>query len=220
VPSDGFEQALAELLSFLEQPLTQTIKQLEYALAGCEAEDIASVIGQYGIQPHLLPAALFVRDRLGRINDVIHATAIAVALPEILEPGEELQRPSLAAGNDPTRPFDLETDRRIAEFKLARWRGADAMRKRQLFKDFVHLAVEPSDRCRHLFVLGSEPIQFLETSRSTAGWALDRFPAARAVWAEHFGSLEVEIREFTATGGNYVEIVDLEHRWPALFAMT
>ena len=151
------------------------------------------------------------------MNDVIHAAAIAVALSEILEAGETLHRPSLGAGNDPSRPFDLETDRRVAEFKLGRWRGADAMRKRQLFKDLVHLAAEPSDRVRHLFVLGSQPIHFLTTSRSTAAWALDRFPAARAAFTQDFGSLEVEIREFTATHGKHVDIVNLEHRWPALF---
>ena len=42
----------------------------------------------------------------------------------MLEPGERLaNRPSLAAGNDPSRTFDLETDRRVAEFKLAIWNG-------------------------------------------------------------------------------------------------
>jgi hypothetical protein len=89
------------------------------------------------------------------------------------------------------------------------------MRKRALFKDLVHLADQPSDRVRHLFVLGSEPIQFLTTSRSTAAWALDRFPAARTAYARSFGSLGVEIREFTAERGGNVEIVDLQQRWPA-----
>lgn len=168
MPGHGFELALAELLSFLDQPLTQTIAQLENALAGCETEDVADIVGEYGLTTRLLAAALVVRERLGRMNDVIHAAAIAVALPEILEPGETLQHPSLGAGNDPSRPFDLKTDLRLAEITLGRWRGADAMRKRQLFKDLVHLAAEPSARLRHLFVLGPEPIDFLTTSRSTA----------------------------------------------------
>jgi hypothetical protein len=135
MPSAGFEQAVAQLLSFLEQPLTQTITQLEHALAGCESENVPRVVRDYGMNDRVLMAALLVRERLGRMNDVIHASAIVVVMPHILEPGEALHRPSLAAGNDPTRPFDIETDRRVAEFKLARWRGADAMRKRQLFKD-------------------------------------------------------------------------------------
>ena len=59
----------------------------------------------------LLDAALDVRARLGRINDLIHAAAIVLMLPHILEPGERLvRRPSLAAGNDPTRPFRLRDE--------------------------------------------------------------------------------------------------------------
>jgi hypothetical protein len=42
---------------------------------------------------------------------VIHATAIGVDLPHLLEAGEVLKRPSLGAGNDPSRPSDVETDR-------------------------------------------------------------------------------------------------------------
>jgi hypothetical protein len=113
--------------------------------------------------------------KFGRINDVIHAVAIALTLPRLLEPGERLKRPSLAAGNDPSRPFDIETDRRAAEFKLSRWTGHDAGRKRQLFKDLVHLAAaDVSERSVELYVLGTRPQQFLTTTSSTAGWALNR----------------------------------------------
>ena len=159
--SDGFDAAIAALLTFLEAPLTATIAQLEYRLADHAGDDVRSIVESHGITADLLSAALIARERLGRISDVIHAAAIVVVLPYLLEPDELLRRPSLAAGNDPTRPFDVETDRRIAEFKLARWRGADAMRKRQSFKDLVELAAEPSTRQRHLFVLGHHPIHFL-----------------------------------------------------------
>ena len=100
MPSAGFEQAVAQLLSFLEQPLTQTITQLEHALAGCESENVPRVVRDYGMNDRVLMAALLVQ-RLGRMNDVIHASAIVVVMPHILEPGEALHRPSLAAGNDP-----------------------------------------------------------------------------------------------------------------------
>ena len=67
----------------------------------------------------LLEAALLIRRDLGRLNDLVHATAISLALPIILEPGERLMnRPSLAAGSDSTRLFDVETDRRVAELDL------------------------------------------------------------------------------------------------------
>jgi hypothetical protein len=159
-----------------------------------------------------------VRAELGRINDVIYATAIALALPHLLEPGEVLRRPSLAAGNDPSRPYDIETDRRVAEFKFARWHGADAMRKRQLVKDLVHLAADESGRRRELYVVGERPPHFLHTSTSTLGWALDRFPATRELFRTRFGALGVPIHEFVQGGGADVVIINLETTLPELFA--
>ena len=83
---------------------------------------------------------------------MIHAAGIALALPHLLGPAEALMRPSLAAGNDKSRPFDVETQERAMEFKFARWDGNDAMRKRGVVKDLVHLAElltedEPSFTC-------------------------------------------------------------------------
>lgn len=80
-----------------------------------------------GADHELLSAAITVRRDLGRISDLIHAAAIVLVLPQVLEDGEQIiNRPSLAAGNDPSRPYDLETNRRVAEFKLSRWAGTDA----------------------------------------------------------------------------------------------
>ena len=111
------------------------------------------------------------RRKLGRVNDLIHASAIALMLPTLLDDDEVVQgRPSLAAGNDPTRPYDLQTNKRIAEFKLAQWAGADAMRKRGVFKDLVHLASDDSGRRAQLLVVGQAPIKFLRESTSPARW--------------------------------------------------
>jgi hypothetical protein len=212
-----FDAAVSALMSFLELPLTQTVASLEQELAGKQREDVAAILNEHRLDGDLLKAALLARDRLGRINDVIHSAAIALALPDLLEPGETLKRPSLAAGNDPTRPFDLETDRRIAEFKLARWRGADAMRKRHVFKDLVELAAEQSSRSKHLFVLGPEPIRFLRTTKSPASWGLDRFPSVRKRFSTLFGSLDAPISDFVAGPGAAVELVDVNQRWPSLY---
>lgn len=72
--------------------------------------------------------------QFGRINDLIHAAAVAWAVPRLLESGERMERASLAAGNDPGRQYDLATDWRIAEFSLGRWDGNDAGRKRSVYK--------------------------------------------------------------------------------------
>lgn len=210
-------EAVSVLAGFIgDDSLTSTIAELERALEGAASEDIHGLLEGADMQPKLLPAALLVRDRLGRINDVVHASAIALALPALLEPGEILRRPSLAAGNDPSRPFDVETDRRIAEFKLARWRGSDAARKRSTFKDLVHLAADESGKAAQLYVRGQLPVRFLSQAASSAEWALER-PSNRKLFGERFGDLSMSIASFTGGPGAHVEIIDLEDRLPDLF---
>lgn len=220
MPGDqDLQAALTALIPFLAgTPLTTRIAALEHDLENCVRGDLDEILDARGVSPELLRGAMLVRVRLGRVNDLIHAAAIALALAVLLEPGEVLRRPSLAAGNDPSRPYDVETDHRIAEFKLSRWGGADAGRKRQLFKDLVHLAADGSDRRAELYVLGDRPLRFLQETRSKASWGLDRFPSSRKLFEARFGTLEVPIREFTNGPGARVELVDLEERLPDLFA--
>jgi hypothetical protein len=167
-----------------------------------------------------LRSAFFARREFGRINDVIHAAAIAISLPHLLQPGEVLKRPSLAACNDPSRPFDVETDRRIAEFKLSRWDGHDAGRKRQLFKDLVYLAAFEADACKaELYVLGTRPETFLTTTVSTAAWALNRMSdKTRLLFEERFGSLQTPIPAFVSGPAAHVRIIDLERVLPQYFS--
>lgn len=213
------DSAVATFVRFMEHaPLAVTIANLEHALEGAERGGIAEQLPTHGVSPELLRAARYIRDQVGRVSDVIHASAIALALPHLLEPGEVLRRPSLAAGNDSSRPFDVETNRRIAEFKLAQWAGADAMRKRQLFKDFVELAADDSGRAAELYVLGQRPIHFLASTKAPATWGLDRFPATQTTFQQHFGSLDVPIGAFVASIGCRVRVIDLEKRLPDLFA--
>jgi len=119
--SSASGQAFGQLAAFLYGGrLTSVVATLEHALDGSDASSAEAATREAGLQPELLTAALLVRRDLGRLNDLVRAAAIALALPRILEDGERLtNRPSLAAGNDPTRLFDLETERRVAEFKLA-----------------------------------------------------------------------------------------------------
>lgn len=185
------------------------IARLEQELAGSQARELPQIYANHGITPAALESSLVARDRLGRINDIIHALAITIALPAILEPDEILKRPSLAAGNDPTRPFDIETNRRVAEFKMSRWDGHDAARMRQLVKDLVHLAADDSGRRAELYVLDERPRQFLRTSRSTMAWALGRFPPSKALFEERFGDLGMSISHFCPSHASQVSIIDL-----------
>jgi hypothetical protein len=215
-------RAVERLADFLAAtPLTTAIAELERRLDGLDAKGVEAATRTSGVDRELLTAAVTVRRDLGRISDLIHAAAIVLVLPHVLEDGEQVtNRPSLAAGNDPSRPYDLETDRRIAEFKLARWVGADAMRKRQAFKDLVHLATDTSGRQPELFVVGDAPVRFLRSSRSTASWALDRSPATRKLFTERYGLLEMRIADFTAGPAARVRITDLRTLLPEVAELT
>lgn len=160
---DGLAESFATLSRFLtDHDLTAHLAAAEAAFHHAGSATSRAVTIEYGFSDDLLDAALAVRAHVGRLNDVIHATVIARVLPAILEEGEVVvRRPSLGAGNDRSRPFDLETDRRIAEFKVAQWKGADTMRKRGVVSDLVHLALDESGRRAQLFVVGALPVRFL-----------------------------------------------------------
>jgi hypothetical protein len=206
------------LVGFLSSGLTERISQTEAALDGADRAAASAIVERFGMTEDLLASALLVRQQAGRLNDVVHAATIVQLLPTLLEVGECVRvRPSLAAGNDPSRPFDLETDRRIAEFKLSFWKGADAMRMRGVFADLVHLAMDQSGRRAQLFVVGARPIHFLRTGSSTAEWALGRSsPRLRERFAEQFGDPLIAVRDFTNGPASHVELIDLTRLMPAL----
>lgn len=203
------------------QNLTDRIALLEQKLVGVSKTTAAEVVAKAGVSTETLTAALTVRNALGRINDVIHAAVISLVLPHLLEVGEIISnRPSLAAGNDHGRPFDLETNLRIAEFKVSVWKGADAMRKRGVFTDLVHLALDESGRRAQLFVVGEQPKLFLESSRSPASWGFTRGSAKLMERYEaRFGSVDVPISVVRGTHAESVEIIDLNTVLPGLSAL-
>ncbi len=217
---DSAARAFTILSTYLaEHTLTGQIADAEAAFLGADADTTRQIVEEYLFSEDLLDAALEVRTQVGRLNDVIHATSIARALPLFLEPGERIStRPSLAAGNDPSRPFDLETDRRIAEFKISQWKGADTMRKRGVFKDLVHLALDGSGRRAELYVVGPAPERFLCTSAASAEWALNRSgPRIRQRFREAYGDPAVmTVAEFRRGPGARVSIIDLSSLLPSL----
>lgn len=168
--------AFASLVKFLRSsPFTRSINQLERDLENADSSTVADVTTAAGLSEELLTAALIVRRDVGRVSDVIHATVISLALPLILEDGEFLDnRPSLGPGNDPSRPFDLQTNMRVAEFKVAVWSGGDMMRKRGLTADLVHLAMDNSGKRAQLWAVGEGPLDFVRTCRSSTSSLLAR----------------------------------------------
>jgi hypothetical protein len=192
-------EAFATLVAFLRQaPFTASVDRLERDLVDTDSVTAPAVTSAAGLSEALLEAALIVRRDVGRVSDVIHATVIALALPKILEPGEIISnRPSLGPGNDKTRPFDLETNRRVAEFKVALWSGGDMMRKRTLTADLVHLALDQSGRRPELWVAGTEPQRFLHTSTSPVGDLLSRASRhLRDRYHDRYGDQDIPLRDF------------------------
>ena len=80
---------------------TESIRKIESGLLTIDAgpEEAKAFSLRQGISPEVLPAALSIKEAIGRIHEVIHAIGILTALPHILEEGEQVCSVALAAGN-------------------------------------------------------------------------------------------------------------------------
>lgn len=219
-PTAGF-LLLAQFLQ--DGRLKDVVADLEYALKAADGEEITTLTSAVGLGgaegQSLFEAAVQTRQQLGRLNDLVHAAGIALTLPLLLEPGERLSnRPSLAAGNDPSRPFDVETNLRVMEFKFSVWQaGSNATRKRAVFHDLVHLAADKSERRAELYFIGSQSAKFLQTTTSGVSWALNRqAEKTRELFVDRFGSTDIPIPQFTNGPAAHVQLLDLGKVTPGL----
>lgn len=218
---DGNErvEALAAALALLDD-LTKTagttawIGALEARLKGADGPQVRSLLDAQSIGIDTLDAAIQIKRMAGQINVLVHAIGIVNALPYILEPGEIVQTLSLGAGNT-GKDHDLETDRRVAEFKFVTWRGADTIRQNNLFADLFNLANNPTTRAKYLYVVGKAiPMRFLENRRALESVLKDA-PLAVRFKAAH-GARYLTVRDYYATVRDQVEIVDLVGIVPGL----
>ena len=159
--------ALEAIERFIGADLTARIAELEWSVKGCDSTQCAAKSTGAGATSELLSAAYAVKRAAGQINVLIHAVGGLLLVPQIMEPGEKVEYMSLGAGTS-GREFDLETDRRVAEFKFIHWTGgADTIRQNSLFKDFYLLAEHPTQKRKELFVLDTKhPLKFLRAGRS------------------------------------------------------
>jgi hypothetical protein len=160
-------QVSTVLERFTRTDLGGTLSSIESAVKGLTAASCAKTLSDAGVTSEVLSAAASLKRLAGQVNVAIHATGILLCLPHILEAGETVEYVSLGAGNT-GREFDLETNRRIAEFKFIHWRGGvESIRQNQLFKDFYLLAESKSRKRKYLYVLGTEtPLHFLNGGRA------------------------------------------------------
>lgn len=207
-------EAFRRLDAFLAtNALTSTLAALEGQLEGVGRSSVEDVVSASGFDEDLVDSALVVRERVGMLDTLIHAAVITQVLPRILGEGEVVtKRPSLGAGNDPDRVFDLETTHRVAEFKLSSWKGHDGARQRGLFADIVGLSMDDTGRKRQVFVVGPLPVAFLRSSRRNAIKTLSK-GALRVRDAQGL-TPEMTVAEFTSLAG--IEVIDLTTLLPGL----
>ena len=143
---------------------------LKTKLADIKAKTIGKSKSDIKANEDLFDAALAVKNVSAQINEIVHAVGIINSLPKILSENEIVTNLSLAAGAEGDG-FDLETDKRVAEFKFSKWQDGGAkngMRKRHVFADFVNLTILKTDKKKELYAVSADSI--LKYFNGRANW--------------------------------------------------
>lgn len=201
--------AVASLEKFVGSDLTRSLASTEFKLQGLTGSTVTEITAASGVNEQTLAAAGQIKRVAGQINVVIHALGILHSLPHILEPGERIEYVSLGAGNT-GRPFDLETNLRVAEFKFISWRGGpESIRQNGLFKDFFMLAESGVNKRKYLYVLGTDhPLKFFNGGRALAS-ILSRNEKTRELFEALYGTKYAVVREYFSFKRDAVIIEDV-----------
>lgn len=139
-------------------------------------------------------SALEVKKLSAQIDEIVHATGIIQCLSKILEKDEEVIDLSLASSSE-GEGIDLVTNKRIAEFKFARWQlnNANGMRKRQVFADLVNLYLHPTTKSKELYVFNAEKIKsFFSSSRAEWKNVLSRSGGLDRKLEQHLNEIGID----------------------------
>ena len=211
--------AAKSLSEFTGRDLTSRISSLENSFLGATTETVAGVLADSCISHDLLSAAYVMKRVAGQINVVIHTIGILLCLPHVLEPGERVSSLSLGAGNT-GRAFDLETDRRIGEFKFIHWQGgAETIRQNALFKDLYQMVEYPTDKKRVMYVLGTQyPLKFLTSGRALTS-VMSRNRKLWEGFVAKYGSTLSTVGDYYRQKQNDFSLVDVSAFVPGLVAV-
>ena len=212
----GVEDLAGILGGFAGPALTARLRVIERSARGVTVEDSGALLKSANAGSEVLAAAAALKRMASQVNVAIHALGILRCLPHVLEAGEEIEYVSLGAGNTGRR-FDLETNRRIAEFKFIRWRGgADVARQNVAFKDFVTLATERTSKRRYLYLAGTEQaVRFFRGGRALDS-VLNASQTLGRLFRAQYGDLFNTVGEYYGVHGGEVEIVDVSPWVPEL----
>jgi hypothetical protein len=206
--------ALGWLTRFRGADLAKTVAQLEERVKAKTGGALSETLGDEGISQELLRAAVRVKRAAAQIDQVVHALGMLLSLGELLEADERVEALSLAAGNT-GKKFDLETDRRVAEFTFIDWKGgSESIRRQKLFKDFYVLAEADTPKERYLYFLGDVHAPKVFQSRSPYRGMLRKFARLRDEFvARHGPTMTVE--EYYGSRKEVVKLRNLEQDAPS-----
>jgi hypothetical protein len=209
-------QAVELLQKFYGSGLTSTLAGLEAAIKGATLNTCASTVAAGKVDTSVLAAANLMKRLAGQINVVIRALGILLCLPRILEKDEVVTYVSLGAGNT-GRPFDLETNERIAEFKFINWQGGpESIRQNSIFKDFYGLAEHSSTKRKYLYVLDTtHPLKFFNGGRALSS-VLSRNDWLKQDFERRFKNKYRTVREYYALRKQQVILQDISAWVPGL----
>ncbi|MGE0558016.1 MAG: hypothetical protein AB7E73_03375 [Burkholderiales bacterium] len=205
----AIEDALKALQAFQGDSLTRRLAAIEGRIRGYGKIEIDSLCAGCGIDATFMDSALAIKRVAGQINVIIHAAGILQSLKTLLEPGEIVESLSLGAGNT-GRQFDLETNRRVAEYKFIDWQGGpESIRQNSIFKDFFELAEFQTHKKKYLYVIGLEfPLKFFNGGRALTS-VLSRNPKIHAKIKEKYGDEVTKVCDYYAIKKEDVAIYDI-----------
>lgn len=203
------DDAYESVKAFKAGPLKKRLAHLEQEMQQKVGAALSTLLPDLGVGSSVLDAALTLKQATGQIDEVVHAVGILLALPHILAEDEVVHYLSLGAGNTGKR-FDLETDRRVAEFKFIQWQGkSDVVRQNALFKDFFRLAEHETNKKRYLYVVDStHPRRFLRSGRDLES-VMSRDVALLADFRRRYGDQYRVVREYYDAMQDKVHVVDV-----------
>lgn len=214
----GIEQAASNIEEFRRPSLSQKIGNMQAALAGANSSSLPTLLSQFHIDQTLLISAASIKKASAQIDVVIHTLGIMYSLPLILEPDEVVQVACLGADNS-GGDFDLETDRRVAEFKFIAWQDSgNAVRNKTLFEDYVKLALYSGPKHRFIYLLDLKVAQAFLGGRSSVDRILDRNARLHRKFIEEFGSRYSTVGDFCRDYCTKISLVDLGELVPDLCA--
>jgi len=215
-------EAADRIEQFVGASLTKRISAIETNLKGFDKKACENLYPSFDITLTLFDSAFTLKKAAGQIDVLIHAIGILLLLPHILDEGETIEVLSLGAGNT-GRPFDLETNQRVAEFKFINWQGgSESIRQNSLFKDYYLMAEHPTTKSKYLYVVGTKhPLKFLTGGRSLDS-VFSRNTKLGSDFQKKYGVQFTKVCDYYEFRKSVVQLVDVTEIIPQLntFAKT